>query len=443
MRDAAFARAALAAVRPNGGAGRFARRTTAPRPRPWSAAAGGCARARSRSRITACCSSTSCPSTGATYWRRCASRSKPARSASRAQRGSGLFPARFQLVAAMNPCPCGYAGDPNGRCRCTQPEVRRYLARLSGPLLDRIDLHVDVPRLEYAALRSGADLRIERGRRRARAPRPRTAARTRLPQLGAGRRTARGGLWPRPARARPAGFRVAPARPVGSRLSPHPARRAHDRGSRGREERRGRGAVGGDRLPAARSRARGCAPANGSGPPCVRRRHADGVVGKIHAAALRGHHARCALEACDGVLFERRLALRDARRPGGLVADPAARPRSPCRGRRRRRTRRPICRRSAARRPRPAPACPRPESAACLIASAELSSPATATCPKGLMRSCADACISGSPVSRAPLGPLSTRREMPIRTSAIAIRMPSTALKTLTKCRSCFAMREL
>ena len=64
----------------------------------------------------------------------------------------GQFPARFQLVAAMNPCPCGYAGDTNGRCRCAPSSVRRYVARISGPLLDRIDLHVDVPRLEYAAL---------------------------------------------------------------------------------------------------------------------------------------------------------------------------------------------------------------------------------------------------------------------------------------------------
>ena len=64
----------------------------------------------------------------------------------------GQFPARFQLVAAMNPCPCGYAGDSNGRCRCTVPAVRRYVARISGPLLDRIDLHVDVPRLDYAVL---------------------------------------------------------------------------------------------------------------------------------------------------------------------------------------------------------------------------------------------------------------------------------------------------
>ena len=64
----------------------------------------------------------------------------------------GQFPARFQLVAAMNPCPCGYAGDANGRCRCTQAIIRRYLARISGPLLDRIDLHVEVPRLEYTTL---------------------------------------------------------------------------------------------------------------------------------------------------------------------------------------------------------------------------------------------------------------------------------------------------
>jgi magnesium chelatase family protein len=65
----------------------------------------------------------------------------------------GQFPARFQLVAAMNPCPCGFAGDSNGRCRCTPPQIQRYLSKLSGPLLDRIDLHVEVPRLEYSALR--------------------------------------------------------------------------------------------------------------------------------------------------------------------------------------------------------------------------------------------------------------------------------------------------
>ncbi|MFA5082146.1 MAG: ATP-binding protein [Hydrogenophilaceae bacterium] len=57
------------------------------------------------------------------------------------------FPARFQLVAAMNPCPCGFLGHPSGRCRCTAEQVSRYRSRLSGPLLDRIDLHVEVPAL--------------------------------------------------------------------------------------------------------------------------------------------------------------------------------------------------------------------------------------------------------------------------------------------------------
>ena len=65
---------------------------------------------------------------------------------SRASRQAS-FPARFQLVAAMNPCPCGTLGDPAGTCRCTPEQVARYRARISGPLLDRIDLHVEVPRL--------------------------------------------------------------------------------------------------------------------------------------------------------------------------------------------------------------------------------------------------------------------------------------------------------
>ena len=58
------------------------------------------------------------------------------------------YPARFQLVAAMNPCPCGYHGDPNGLCHCTEEQVSRYKNKISGPLLDRIDMHVAVPRLE-------------------------------------------------------------------------------------------------------------------------------------------------------------------------------------------------------------------------------------------------------------------------------------------------------
>jgi len=63
------------------------------------------------------------------------------------------FPARFQLIAAMNPCPCGYLGDAGGRCHCTAEQVRRYRARLSGPLLDRIDLHVEVPKIPHQLLR--------------------------------------------------------------------------------------------------------------------------------------------------------------------------------------------------------------------------------------------------------------------------------------------------
>jgi magnesium chelatase family protein len=57
------------------------------------------------------------------------------------------FPARFQLVAAMNPCPCGYAGDPRGRCQCTAEQVTRYRQRISGPLIDRIDIHVELKAL--------------------------------------------------------------------------------------------------------------------------------------------------------------------------------------------------------------------------------------------------------------------------------------------------------
>jgi magnesium chelatase family protein len=66
--------------------------------------------------------------------------------------GTLTFPANFQLVAAMNPCPCGWAGDPTRECTCTPSVVTRYQKRISGPLLDRIDIHIDVPRVEYAKL---------------------------------------------------------------------------------------------------------------------------------------------------------------------------------------------------------------------------------------------------------------------------------------------------
>jgi len=87
---------------------------------------------------------------------------------------STTFPAEFVLVAAMNPCPCGYRSDPRRACTCTPPQVEKYLSRISGPLLDRIDLHVEVPAVPFAQLSeappgpTSADLLAEvvRARRR-------------------------------------------------------------------------------------------------------------------------------------------------------------------------------------------------------------------------------------------------------------------------------------
>ncbi|QKS28583.1 MAG: Competence protein ComM [Accumulibacter sp.] len=67
------------------------------------------------------------------------------------------FPAEFQLVAAMNPCPCGYHGDSRGRCRCTPDQILRYRSKLSGPLLDRIDLQLEVPALPAEVLQQAPD----------------------------------------------------------------------------------------------------------------------------------------------------------------------------------------------------------------------------------------------------------------------------------------------
>ena len=67
--------------------------------------------------------------------------------------GSVSFPSRFMLVCAMNPCKCGWYGHPSGRCRCTPQDIRRYQSRISGPLLDRIDLIVEVPALDYEELK--------------------------------------------------------------------------------------------------------------------------------------------------------------------------------------------------------------------------------------------------------------------------------------------------
>lgn len=68
------------------------------------------------------------------------------------------FPASFQLIAAMNPCPCGYWGDNQNNCRCTSEQVQRYQNKLSGPFLDRIDIHIDVPALSHGELRESSDI---------------------------------------------------------------------------------------------------------------------------------------------------------------------------------------------------------------------------------------------------------------------------------------------
>ena len=70
------------------------------------------------------------------------------------------FPARFMLAAAMNPCPCGYWGSGQRQCQCTGPMIQRYVSKISGPMMDRIDIHIDVPAVNYKELR-GSDSKSE------------------------------------------------------------------------------------------------------------------------------------------------------------------------------------------------------------------------------------------------------------------------------------------
>jgi magnesium chelatase family protein len=69
---------------------------------------------------------------------------------------STTFPANFMLIAALNPCPCGYRGDPRRSCHCTPPQIERYMSKISGPLLDRIDIHIEVPAVPFRELSGGA-----------------------------------------------------------------------------------------------------------------------------------------------------------------------------------------------------------------------------------------------------------------------------------------------
>ena len=70
-------------------------------------------------------------------------------------KGSERFPARFILVAAMNPCPCGYFGDPKKKCVCNPAQITRYQHKISGPIVDRVDLWIEVPRMPHTTLAPG------------------------------------------------------------------------------------------------------------------------------------------------------------------------------------------------------------------------------------------------------------------------------------------------
>ena len=103
----------------------------------------------------------------------CASRSRSAGDDCARASMTLSFPASFMLVAAMNPCPCGFYGDTTRECRCTPAIIQRYLGKISGPLLDRIDLHIEVPAVPYKELRaketgaSSAEMRDRVARARA------------------------------------------------------------------------------------------------------------------------------------------------------------------------------------------------------------------------------------------------------------------------------------
>jgi len=76
---------------------------------------------------------------------------------------SVTFPSRFMLAAAMNPCPCGFFGDPTRECHCTPPQIQRYVSKVSGPLLDRIDIHIEVPAVKYRELRGSGTTESSEG----------------------------------------------------------------------------------------------------------------------------------------------------------------------------------------------------------------------------------------------------------------------------------------
>ena len=162
------------------------------------------------------------------------------------------FPARFMLAAAMNPCPCGYFNDKSRDCMCTPPMIQRYVSKVSGPLLDRIDIHIEVPAVQYKELRGGASAE---GSAEIRDPRPRRPRSPARPLRRQARRSAWDARWqarprqvqahflqladvhpadPHPLRTlrrrrAPARARHAAAGPLRPRPRPHPQSRPHHR----------------------------------------------------------------------------------------------------------------------------------------------------------------------------------------------------------------------
>jgi magnesium chelatase family protein len=144
------------------------------------------------------------------------------------------FPARFQLVAAMNPCPCGYLGHPTQACRDTPDQIARYRGRISGPLLDRIDIQISVPALTQDELMQAARARPARHPRSRRRPRANDRWRARASPTTCARHPGnRPPLRPRRGQRSPAEAGHRPPQPVGACLSP----RAQARPQRGRPRR--------------------------------------------------------------------------------------------------------------------------------------------------------------------------------------------------------------
>ena len=159
------------------------------------------------------------------------------------------FPARFQLVAAMNPCPCGYLGHFSGRCACTPEKIARYRGRLSGPLLDRIDLHVEVPALREQRACGSAERRTVGAGARPRGGGARGAARPPGPAQCAARRWRhRAQLHPRARCAGAAARCRIEAFAFGARLPPRAQGGEDDRRSRRRAAPAGRARRGGAAL---------------------------------------------------------------------------------------------------------------------------------------------------------------------------------------------------